>query len=851
MTRALRLLYLRQLFRPQLRTLVAVMAVAAGSSLALSVVVVRSSVSWSMAQFGRELAGPAPLRVVGADSSGGLEQRYASIVESTPGVALAVPVVQVSTVVRTAQGRSQSVVALGVDCRGAAFIGRTACETDPLGAASHGAGAGIPGEAAIPMAVSSTLAAELGQGSWLQTATGAVPLSAAAGLSALNGVNGGAVVVTNLDVAQRLFDRVGRLDVVYVVPKASVPTAVLASRLREAVGPQNAVLTAADLPPSVVAALLELVPLLTVLAVLAAAIAAVLVYNVVSLSLEQRRRDHAVAAAVGASPRLLVAGPLVEAAAMGMAGGVLGAFGGGLLAAPTVSAISTFSAHAVGIPVVVHSSPGTYVVGLVLGLGIGVVAAVGPVRRALGSDVVAELSGRQQVGDARRGLSVGRAVALATVAVAAIGVEWLAARHGALAGWQPPVVSIAFVVCVLASVLAVGFWAPVAVAASTRRAPRQGVLRLALANVVRQPGRTGVVAVALAASVGVAFMTASYDLSIHDGIAAGLARSVAGRGVVVTTVADRGQDNGDGRVPAQAAASLAALPGVARVEPFRLALTGATPTDLIGVEATDDLSGHPAVDVGNLTMAAYRQGEVMAGPGLARRLHLGPGSKLALDTPAGRVAVTVEGVWEVGDFNGESVTMSSARFAELFGPQLPTTLELVATPGTNVAALRARAAADGLAPDLVFRTPAGLLAQVSSSATSALAPFWALQRALLVVAFVSVLSTLLLAALQRRREFGLLAAAGLTPGDQFRVIMAEGVIVAAVAAALGIVMGVADMGALVQVTPLLVGYHDPYRLDLGSLALYVPLALVVAACASSWPAWRVARMQVVEALQYE
>lgn len=832
MTRALWLLYLRRLARPQLRTVMAVVSVAAGSSLALSVVVVRSSVNWSLAQLGRQLAGPAPLRVVGADSSGGLDQRYAGAVARTPGVARSVPVVQVSTVVRTAGGRTRSVVALGVDC-GAALVTGVACG---------------PG---TPMATSALLASGLGRGSWMETSTGVIPMSSAARTTLLDKVNGGAVVVMDLDRAQRLFDRADRLDVVYVTPLSSVPTAVLAARLAAVVGPQNAVLSATDPPPEVGAAIGDIVPLLTILAVLAAGIAAVLVYNVVSLSLEQRRRDDAVGAALGASPGLVAAGGFGEAAVVGMLGGVFGAAGGTVLAGSTVSALSTFSSQALGVPIAVHTSPAIYVAGLGLGLVIGIVAAVGPVRRALRSDVVAELSGRERVGEARRGVSIRHALPLAAVVGAAIVVEWLAARHGALAPWQSPVVSLAFVVCVLASVLAVGYAAPLAVTASIRRPPRRGVFRLALANVLRHPGRTGVVAVAVAASVGVAFMTASYDVSIHDGIVSGVAGSASGRGVLVTTAADRSENNADGRVPAGTAAVLGALPGVERVEPFRVALIGSTPAQLIQVEAIDDLSGHPVVDTGHLVPARYRRGEVMVGAGLARRLHLGPGSDLALDTPAGRVRVTTGGVWELGDFGGENVTMSSARFGQLFGPQLPTTLELVATPGTNLTALRARAAAAGLPPDMVFRTPAGLVRDISGVANSELTPFWALQRALLVVAFVSVLSTLSLAALQRRREFGLLSAVGLTRGEKFRMVLSEALVVAVVASVLGIVMGVVDMDALVQVTPLLVGFHDPYRLDVASLALYVPLAVVVAAAASSWPAWQVSRLRVVEALQYE
>lgn len=844
MIRALRLLYLRSLARLQLRTIMAVVAVAAGSSLALSVVVVRSSVSWSLASVGTRLAGPAPLRVVGATSAGGLEQGVEDVVARTPGVAAAVPVVQVSTVVHTAGGHNRFVVALGVDCRAEALIGQRACaEAVPSTTASN------PGSPPL-MATSALMGRMLGPSSWMETATGVVPVSGALRVSSLDQLNGGSVVVMPLGDAQALFARGGRLDAIYVLPLPSVPVSVLQARLAQAVGPQNAVLSAAEPPPEVGAALAGITPLLTILAVLAAVIAGVLVYNVVSLSLEERRRDHALAAALGAAPSLLVAGPLTQAAIIGAVGGIVGAAGGGLLAAPSVHSLSTLSSHAVGIPVAVHTTAGTYLAGLALGLLIGVVAAARPVRRAMRSDVVAEISGRDRREEAGRALSVGKALAIAAVALGALGVEWVAQRHGALVAWEVGLVTLAFLVCVTASVVIVGYWTPLTLSLLVRRV-RRGTMRLAVANVVRQPGRSGVVAVAVAASVGVAFMTASYDVSIHDGIAHGVLSGSTGHSVLVTTVADNSADNADARIPMSAVTALARLPGVARVELYDVAVSGNRPANLVLAETATDFSSAPTVIEGRPDLASYRAGEVMVGPGLARRDHLGPGSALRLDTPTGLVALTVQAVWHNGDFGGDNMTMTPARFGAVFGPQLPSALWLVAAPGFDVGRLRAEAAAAQLAPDLVYSTPQQLIARSSSSATSQLAPFWALQRALLLVAFVSVLSTLLLAGLQRRRELGLLAAAGLTPGEQFGVVVSEGLLVSATASGFGVVLGVVGMASLVLVTPLLVGYQDPYRLDLVAVALYVPVAVAVAMAASLWPAWRASRLAVVEALQYE
>lgn len=831
MIRAIAILHLRRLVRVRLRTVVAVVAVAAGSSLALSVVTVRSSVDWSLVTFGRQLAGPAPLRVVGAVSSGGLEQQIADRLGAVPGVAVASPVVQVSTVVRTRHGRDVDVVALGLDCRTRSLVAVAPCTSQ--------------------IAVSPALRAALSPGSWMETATGVVPLTSAVTAPGLAAVAGGNAVVLDLAEAQHLFDRAGRVDAVYVVPQPSVPVATLARRLAGVAGPQNGVLGASDPPPEIGAVLVSILPLLTVLALLAASIAAVLVYNVVSLSLEQRRHDDAIAGALGAPPVVLASGPVIEAAAVGVVGGVLGAAGGRLLAGPTVHDLSDISLHSVGVPVVVHTTVGTYVAGMVLGLVIGLVAAARPLRRVVRAGVVAELTGRDRPLEGRRRFALPKAVLLTALIALSLVVGWIAERHGAIGAWQVVLVVVAFLVCVTASVLAVGYWTPISVGRAAMGEPRRAVVRLALANVVREPGRSAVVAVAIAASVGVALMTASYDVAIHDGIARVLARSSTGHGLFVATSADNGNANADGRVPGAAVHRLARLPGVERAEPLQVVLTGHTSSGLELVESSDDLAGAPPVDVGAVGGARYRRGEVMVGAGLARRLHLSPGSTFSLDTPAGLAPVTVEGVWENGDFGGENVTMTTARFTGLFGPRLPAAVVLVAASGTSPAQLRHRALSAGLPPDLVFSTPSRVLHDVSATASSQLAPFWALQRALLLVAFISVLCTLLLAGLQRRREHGLLAAVGLSPGEQFGVVCGEALAVSVVAVVLGTLMGAVDMGSLVQVTPLLVGYHDPYRLDLAALAVYVPLAIAVAVVASLWPAWRASRLAVVRALQYE
>lgn len=840
MIRAIRFLDLRRIVSLRLRSLIAVIAVAAGSSLALSVVIVRSSVTTSLQSFGRQLAGMAPLRVVGADTSGGLEQSLLAKVSATPGVRTAAPVVEVATVIRTRSGRDRRVLALGLDCRAGALVGQPACVSPSQAAFTSG-----------PALVSPDLASQMGGPLWVETAGGVVGLSAALELPALDNVNGGATVAFALAEAQKLFDRVGRLDAIYVLPDRSVPVAVLQRRLARVVGASNGVLSATDPPPQLEVAIGAITPLLTLLAVLASGIAVVLVYNVVNLSLEQRRRERAIAAAVGAPPVVMAAGPLIEAGLLGAVGGLIGAAAGTVLAAPTVHSMSTYASELLGVTISVHASALTYLIGLVLGVVIGTVAAIRPVRLASRLDIAAEISGRDRRVEEHAAVSPRRGLLLVALALLGLVGSWLAQRHGALDPWQPAAATLFFLLCVFATVLAVGFWAPVAIRLIMGRRRWGGVTRLAMANLVREPGRTAVMAVAVASSVGVALMTASFNRSVHDAIASGMARSAQHHSILVSNLSNEDGFNIDGRVPASALRSLSGLPGVTRTQPFYVALTGHETGQLVTVETDDYLSGGPAIDLGTRNEAAFERGEAMVGPGLARRLRLGPGSSMLIDTPKGTARLRVDGVWENGDFDGDNLTVTPGTFERLYGPQLPSSASLIASPTTDLSALAARAASEHLSPALVFSTPSQVLANASSSVSTQLAPFWALQRALLLVTFVSVLSTLLLAGLQRRREFGLLAAVGLTRGGLFQMVLIEALATGAVAAIFGVAMGALDMGSLVQVIPLLVGYHDPYRFDAATLVVYVPLAIAVAAVAALWPGWRTSRIPVVEALQYE
>ncbi|MEY2465309.1 MAG: putative transport system permease protein, partial [Acidimicrobiaceae bacterium] len=333
--RAIRLLALRRLRLQPLRALVAAVVIGAGVSLTVSVVVVMTSLQASVEDAGRALAGPTPLRVIGATSRGGIDDSTVAKVQQTDGVAAAIPMVQSITLAERADGHEVAILAFGFDCRVEVLFGPFGCSDAGLAAAT------------TPF-VAPKLAAELGKGAVLRTDVGRTPLDGAVPVGALDGINEGRVVAMPLATAQQLFVRPHAVDVIYVQPEPGVDLVALRHRLEAAVGPNHGVLTPKDPPPVVGVVLAAFLPLFTIIAVLTLAIGAVLVRNSVALSIEERRRQTAIVSALGGSSRTLVGGTLIEAALLGLVGGAFGALGGIAVAHPIAASLTDFTEKSAG-----------------------------------------------------------------------------------------------------------------------------------------------------------------------------------------------------------------------------------------------------------------------------------------------------------------------------------------------------------------------------------------------------------------------------------------------------------------------------------------------------------------------
>jgi putative ABC transport system permease protein len=837
----LRILHLRHIGRQPLRTVLLVVGIAAGVTISTSGGLLVTSLERSLREVMLQLGGPSPLRVVGPMGRAGLDQAVTEKVARVEGVDAVVPVVHAVTIAESKRGSDRSIIALGVDCRVEAIVGVFGCDPDVLRAPRSDA----------PVIISPSLKRELGAGGVIRTDRGRVSIDGVPTNDSLDGSNGGRVAVFTLPTAQRLFHRQGRLDTVYVRPEAGADLEVLRARIQDAVGDWNAVLRSGELARWALG-VGPVIPLLTLAGLIGLGLSGLLVYNIVALSLAERRRDFAVAAAIGAKPYAITSGTLAEAAVVGLIGGGLGALCGIVLSRPLVATISgVIFERSTGIGIKPYVSAAVLVMGVVLGVVTAVVAAAVPAWRARRMDLAGELHGRAGVAESTpRRIRIRLTVLVACGAIA-VALTYLAPRNGGLAAWQPPVGGLGLLAAAVLVFAAAGAATPLllgAVLGLLRR--RGGPVRVAVANLVQQPRRTSVIASTVAAAVGVACVLGATIPALRGSARRSMTASANGR-VYVSTLPINNSANVDAKLAPDVVDALARLPGVERVDRALYIGLGDQAGEL-GLFA-DEGQNQKAYDpvAGDVTIDALRRGEVIVGTSAARQRGLRPGSSLRVPTPTGFATLRVSGIWASSNNNGYSAEISVPRLEQLYGPLPSSAVMLVPEPGEDAAVLARRAEQANLDPDLYALTPEELAAKLSGEVAEQVTPFWALQRILLLVALVGTLSTLLLVGVQRRRELGVLGAVGFGPSALGRMTLVEGVASALAGAVLGALGSVAVFEALRNSAAVSIGSRPPFGADPPAAVVATALAVAVVALGGALPAWRTSRLQIVEAIRDE
>jgi putative ABC transport system permease protein len=570
-------------------------------------------------------------------------------------------------------------------------------------------------------------------------------------------------------------------------------------------------------------------------AVVALLVGGFLIFNTFSMVVAQRAREMALLRAVGARRKQVSRALLGEAAVVGLVGSVIGLVLGLLVAVGLGKLLGVIGFDLTITPSVPASAVAWC---LVLGVGVTLLAAWIPTRRAGRASPVAALHESAAVKESKGRVRLGIGVALLAVAA---GLFFLGIRaDGGAAKVLLAGAGAGFVLVVAAVVLA-----PAAAVVLVRLLPATGGApgKLARANTVRNPRRTAATAAAITIGValvtGVTVFASSLNASVGKAVDEGNFRG---------EYAISGQFQ---RVSPELLAKIGSVPGVGRTAsqdqyPVLVNGTGESLGGLGGAWA----DVYPLKRVAG-TVDSIAPGSVMVDSDTAAQKKWSVGTKLSTTFPDGaRKAFTIAGIYGKTIFvQGLQANLDEA--AKASGVNGVSTAFVTLAPGADTKAVRSGIEAlTAENPLLMVQNTDDLKDQIGGFINQLLYVVYGLLVLSIVIAVLGVINTMAMAVLERTREIGLLRAVGLTRRQSRRMIRRESVLIALLGALLGVVAGVLVGVALQQSTKESAGI-DKLAIPFTSIAVFFVLAAVVGVIAALAPARRASRMDVLQAIATE
>jgi putative ABC transport system permease protein len=652
----------------------------------------------------------------------------------------------------------------------------------------------------------------------------------------------------SVPTAQRLFDKVGKLDDIRASARRGVSPQQLVRQIHTVLPPGTQVRTGAEQAQKSADAtnsfLTFFKTFLLAFAGIALFVGSFVIANSLSITIAQRTREFAILRTLGANRRQVLRAILLESATVGVLASATGLFAGLGLAK---GLFALFDAVGFTLPnsgLVFQSR--TVIVALLVGILVTMAASLRPALRATRVPPIAAV--REGSVLPERGTQRGRtlrSVGLSIAGFAAL-VYGLFAPGLGTSGvliWMGLGALMIFVGVALLSARFV----PSLAGALGWPAVRFGgaVGRLARENARRNPQRTASTAAALMIGLALVTLVAMLASGIISNFKGAVNALFTGDYVVTA-------QNNFSQMPKAVADAAAKTPGLAAI--------GSVRGDQARIFGSVENQTAVDPDIGRTIKLDWKQGSqavfanlgadgAFTDDGYAKKHHLQLGSTVVLTTPtSGRLRVTIKGIFKppAGGSPFGPVTISSAAFDRAY--QQPENLfTFIDMKGgenaANVAALKRTLTAF---PNAKVQNRSKFIDNQISGLKSTLNVLYVLLALSIIVSLFGIVNTLVLSVFERTREIGMLRAVGLTRRQTRRMIRYESVITALIGTATGISLGIV-LGALLAARVDAINFTIP----VASLIIFVIAAVIVGLLAAIFPARRASRLVPLEALSYE
>jgi putative ABC transport system permease protein len=653
----------------------------------------------------------------------------------------------------------------------------------------------------------------------------------------------------DLPTAQHLFGKPGELDEIAVAANQGVSDPKLVAEIQSVLPPGTQVRTAQaqsrEDSKETDSFISFLQKFLLGFGGVALFVGSFVIANSLSITIAQRTREFATLRTLGASRGQVLRSVVLEALVMGILASVVGLFSGLALAK---GLFSLFDAVGFTLPnngLTLETR--TVVVALVVGIVVTLLASLRPALRATRVPPIAAVREGATLPESRFArfrlpaavlltvLGFGGLIAGLFVPDLGTGQILLFMLGGAL---------LVFFGIALLSVRLVGPFAWTLGWPATKIGGAAGAL--ARDNSRRNPQRTASTASAL--MIGLALVT------LVSLLAAGIVSSFRGAVKDIWKNADYAitAQNNFTPIPIAASQAIAKTPGVVAVANVRagealafgnkIAITGVDPPSQ-RMFNLDWKEGSPAV------LGTLDDDGAFVDNDYAKSHHLTVGSPVPLTFANNtKELFTVKGIFDppTGGSPFGRVTISDASF-DRHVSEPENLYSFVLMRGGQTAANEAaldRTLKDF--PNAKAATRQKFIDNQISGLSSVLNILYVLLALSVVVSLFGIVNTLVLTVFERTREIGMLRAIGMTRRQVRRMIRHESVITALIGAAIGIALGIILAVLLIARVDFIV-----LSVPVGQLVVFAIAAIFVGIIAAIFPARRAARLNVLEALQYE
>jgi putative ABC transport system permease protein len=655
----------------------------------------------------------------------------------------------------------------------------------------------------------------------------------------------------DIPTAQRLFGKPGQIDAVQVAAESGVAADELVRRIDEATPPTASVQTGAEQAAEdsgEIATFTRIIRyFLLSFAGIALFVGAFVIFNTLSITVAQRTREFATLRTIGASRRQVLAVVILEAFVIGLLASIIGLFLGLGLA---LGLNELFVALNLDLPQTgTVFALRTVIVSLVVGVVVTVLAGLAPAIRATRVPPIAAV--REGTELPRSALSrFAPYIAAVTIVIAVVALAYSMLSDDIATGSRFLLMGVGclalFIGVALLSPRLVKPLARVVGLPARRAGGAAG--RLAERNAQRNPGRTAATAAALMIGIALVTFVAVLAQGVRVSNIDAIERQI-GSDYVITS------QDGYSEFVAAAGDAVADLEGTELVTQVRQELgevagSGKNVTGLEPATATEAYSFRWEDGSDDVIGALGSDGAIMPS-NVAEDENMTVGDSVTVRSIDNRSRTfVIKGIYEGTPFYPllGGISISQQAFDSLYD-RPRNRFTLVNVPGGPTEAQKTRIEGSLTAfPDTRVFTRQEWIDKEEREINQFLGLLYVLLALSVIISLFGMVNTLVLSVFERTRELGMLRAVGMTRRQVRRMVRHESVITALIGAALGLPLGI--FLALLA-TQALSRYELQFSIPLSSLIVFTIVAVLAGIVAAILPARRAARLDVLQALQYE